>query len=128
MNSTCVSPVAPSLQHQVRSLLSQLHPRPSNVERRSETRYPYPYLVRLTPVDDDGTTPVGEPLVVVGKHVSESGMGFFHPEPLPFRYVIASFGDDPDSAISLLINLSWCRFARQGWYESGGRFLETAEG
>ena len=24
-----------------------------------------------------------------------------------------------------LIDLAWCRFTKQGWYESGGRFLEA---
>ena len=26
-----------------------------------------------------------------------------------------------------LIDLTWCRFTRQGWYESGGRFLESVD-
>ena len=26
---------------------------------------------------------------------------------------------------AFLIDLKWCRFTRHGWYESGGRFLES---
>ena len=28
--------------------------------------------------------------------------------------------------LAFLIDLTWCRFKRQGWYESGGRFLQVA--
>ena len=28
-------------------------------------------------------------------------------------------------SISLAIDLTWCRFTRFGWYESGGRFLRV---
>jgi hypothetical protein len=27
--------------------------------------------------------------------------------------------------LRLLIDVTWCRFTEQGWYESGGRFLQT---
>ena len=125
MNSTCDSPTEASQQHQLFALLSKLHPQSVTVERRGETRYPYPHLIRITPVEEDGTTPSGDPFVVVGKHISESGLGFFHPDSLPYRYVQATLGDDPETAFTLLVDLSWCRFAQQGWYESGGRFLEA---
>ena len=72
----------------------------------------------------DGRTPEGESLVVVGKHLSERGLGFYHPKPLPYRRVIASL-ESNGLWLGFLIDLKWCRFTRQGWYESGGRFLEV---
>jgi hypothetical protein len=75
---------------QVWSVLSGLYPRGNLIERRRENRYPYPYLVHLTPVGPDGLTPQGEPVVVVGKHLSDRGLGFYHPKPLPYRRMIAS--------------------------------------
>ena len=102
-----------------------LYPRGDVGERRGEQRYPYPYLVRLTPVAADGVTVVGESLVVVGKHLSERGLGFYHPRPIAYRRVIATLETTSGQRLGFLIDLSWCRFTQQGWYESGGRFLRA---
>ena len=110
---------------QVWALLSTLYPKVTVVERRRETRYPFPFLIYLTPVGDDGTTPSGESIVVVGKHVSERGLGFYHAKPLAHRRVVASLERPHDGWYAFLLDLRWCRFTRQGWYESGGRFLEA---
>jgi hypothetical protein len=112
---------------QVWGLLSNLYPKADRMERRRETRYPFPYLVHLTPVGDDGITPCGERLVAVGKHISQRGLGFYHPRPLPHRRMIASLQSDTGHWYAFLIDLSWCRFTKQGWYESGGRFLQAVE-
>jgi hypothetical protein len=113
------------IRTQVWGLLSTLYPKVAVVERRRETRYPFPFLIHLTPVGEDGMTPCGENIVVVGKHVSEWGLGFYHPRPLPHRIVIASLEGPRQGWYAFLLDLRWCRFTRQGWYESGGRFLEA---
>jgi hypothetical protein len=82
-------------------------------------------LIHLTPVGDDGCTPCGDSIVVVGKHLSERGLGFYHPQPLPYRRMIASLEAGNGQWTGFLIDLNWCRFTRQGWYESGGKFLEA---
>jgi hypothetical protein len=105
-------------------LLSGLYPASGGVERRREQRYPYPNLVRLTPVDAAGL-PCGPVLMVAGKHLSESGMGFFHPTPLPARRVIAVLEGAADRRLEVIVDLNWCRFTRHGWYESGGKFLSV---
>lgn len=110
---------------QVWNLLGMLYPRGNLVERRGEQRYPYPFLIHLTPVAADGVTPDGDAVVVVGKHLSERGLGFYHPKPLAYRYAVASLEAVGGSRLAFLIDLSWCRFTRQGWYESGGRFLRA---
>ena len=110
---------------QVWALLTALYPRHELVERRRENRYPFPYLVHLTPVGKDGVSPEGETLVVVGKHLSQRGLGFYHPQPLPHRRMIASLEDTHGNWLGFLIDLSWCRFTKQGWYERGGRFLRS---
>jgi len=124
------APAAPTpAQEEVRArvlgLLATLYPAHDRVERRRENRWPFPYLVHLTPVDDGGTTPSGETVVVVGKHLSQRGLGFYHPRPLPYRRMIASIAGADGNWIGFLIDLNWCRFTREGWYESGGRFLQT---
>jgi hypothetical protein len=81
-------------------------------------------LVHLTPVDEDESLLQSETVVVVGKHLSERGLGFYHPKPLPYRRVIASL-ESNGRWLGFLLDLTWCRFTRQGWYESGGRILES---
>ncbi len=115
------------LREQVWALLNTLYPKHDLTERRRENRYPFPYLVQLAPVGDDGHTPQGEPVVVVGKHLSERGLGFYHPKPLPHRRMIASLQSGNGQWISFVIDVSWCRFIKRGWYESGGRFVRPAE-
>jgi len=112
------------VRRQVWGLMSSLYPKPEILERRQESRYPFPYLIHLTPVADDGITPQGESVVVVGKHLSERGLGFFHPKPLPYRRMIASL-ECNGHWVGFIIDLRWCRFTKQGWYESGGRLLQS---
>lgn len=106
-------------------LLSQFQPRPMRVERRSDQRYPFPYLLYLTPVDAEGAPALSDTVVVVGKHISEHGIGFYHTRPLPHRRIFVSFEVGDGSSMSFLTNLTWCRFTKQGWYESGGRFVRA---
>ena len=113
------------LQSQVLGLLDVLYPQGNLVERRGEHRYPYPYLIHLTPVGDDKSTQCGETVVVVGKHLSQRGLGFYHPQPLHYRRMIASLETTGGTRLDFLINLTWCRFTQKGWYESGGRFLQA---
>lgn len=114
------------IRSRVWSLLAGLDPRGHRLERRAGARYPYPYLVRLTPVVACGEVSRGEPVVVVGRHLSEGGFSFYHPKPLPFRRVIATLETASGLRLDLLLDVTWCRFTRQGWYESGGRFLDAA--
>jgi hypothetical protein len=105
-------------------LLATLAPADVAVERRRELRIPFPRLVYLTPVADDRHASCGPAQVAAGKHLSRSGLGVYHPEPILQRLVVASFEPtDAQGWISLLLELRWCRFIRHGWYESGGRFV-----
>jgi hypothetical protein len=113
------------VQIQVRGLLTTYYPQTRPMERRVENRYPFPHLIDLVPVDKDGSTPVGDTLVVVGKDISEHGLGFYHPKPLPYRRMIVSIEATNGHWLGFLIDLTWCRFTKQGWYESGGRFLRS---
>jgi hypothetical protein len=81
----------------------------------------------LSPCYPHTLEPLCDALVVVGKNLSEEGLGFYHQQPLPYRRAIITLEDNSGRSVSLLIDLSWCRFTRQGWYDSGGRFLEIVE-
>lgn len=132
-DSVAVLPAAkPSLDDNMRSLIAGLHPEEPQRERRRERRYPYPCLLRLAAFESEGNS--GEPIeelfadgiTVVGHQVSLGGIGFYHQEPLADRLVVIEFPEGSssgDTPLRVLVDLTWCRFARQGWYESGGRLV-----
>lgn len=113
------------ISNQVRLALASPQPERQFADRRREKRYPYPYPIYLTPVGRDGRTPEGKTVVVVGKHISDHGLDFYHREPLPHRRVIASMACGSGHWVGFLMDLSWCRFSRHGWYDNGGRFLQA---
>jgi hypothetical protein len=113
-----------ALRRQLWGVLSAVYPQSRIAERRMDQRYPYPHLLYLTPLADDGVTPAGEAAAVVGKALSQRGMGFFHQQPIPYRRMIASMETAELHWAGFLIDITWCRFTRYGWYESGGRFIQ----
>ena len=68
---------------------------------------------------------VGDPLVVLGKHLTNQGLDFYYQHPVSHRRVIASFECESQQRVEILMDLTWCRFSGHGWYENGGRFLSA---
>jgi len=99
-----------------RSLLTDLLP---IAAASSET------VLEITTPGKIGPNGAGPVIAVVGKHLSRSGLGFFHKEPIPDRRMIASFESRPKQWTAFLIDITWCRFNGYGWYDSGGRFLKV---
>lgn len=95
------------------------------LERRSLQRVPYPRLIRLTPLNDQDWQPVDSPIFVVGKHLSLLGLDFFHHEPIPQRFVVASLEAGDESWIHFVLKIDWCRFLKPHWYDGGGRFVKV---
>ncbi len=93
-------------------------------DARREVRRPYPFLLTLVPVTEHGETLHEQLFTVVGKNLSSRGIGFFHKDPIPYRRVVVHLEGAAGRAVRALVELSWCRFTRHGWYDSGGRFLE----
>jgi hypothetical protein len=111
------------LSRSIQAVIAQCGTGARRLERRRDRRYPFPYPIRLTPVGDDGVTPIGEEIVVLGKHLTEHGLDFYYREPLAQRWVLATFECGSLGDVTLLLELTWCRFGRHGYYENGGRFL-----
>jgi hypothetical protein len=111
------------IRNSVHLVLAGMHPTLQQLERRHDKRHAYPYPVYLTPVVRESVSPAGQTIVVLGKHLSERGFDFYHREPLPHRRAIVSFEAARGAWIGVLLDLSWCRFGRHGWYDNGGRFL-----
>jgi hypothetical protein len=104
------------------SALEVVDAAPHTLERRRESRYPYPYPIHLTPIGLSGKPIVDRTFVVIGKHLAPHGIDFYCKQPLADRRVIVSL-DGPNGWIGLVVDLLWCRFNRHGCYDNGGRFI-----
>jgi hypothetical protein len=113
-----------TLANQVESLLSRLNPSVTP-ERRRDERFAIPVLFRLTPLDADRQPIECESLIVVGKNISRRGFAFFHERPIPHRRAVIALAQPGLGVFSAEIDVSWCRFRRPGWYESGGRLVRA---
>ncbi len=117
--------------HQVGAAIAELlGPAPTfmpHSDRRTAERYPFARLVHLTPVEEDNCAPCGRPIVVAARSLSEECMGFFHPLPIPHQWMIASLEAGNGEWLGLLLRLTWCRFTRMRWYDSGGEIVSVVE-
>lgn len=116
---------SPQLKSLVWGLLAEFNFTAAHADRRTDQRYPFPRLIQINPFDARVGIVADEVIVVTGKHLSISGLGFYHPAPITHRLVVASFEQSNDVWVRLLMDLTWCRFTRLGWYESGGKFVRT---
>ena len=113
-----------TLARRVESLLVQINPNVMR-ERRREDRFAVPALFRLTPLDSDREPIEFAAAIVVGKNISRRGMSFFHEQPLTHRRALIELAQPGLGDFAAEIDVSWCRFARPGWYESGGRLVRA---
>ena len=111
----------------VHSALSVYHPSLRHLERRSEPRFPYPYPFYLTPLNDKGVILVEATLSVVGRHLSENGMDFYHREPIPHRRAIATLPTLTNQWIGMVLELTRTRLSCLGWYDYGARIIGLVE-
>lgn len=111
-----------SVPGQVRRLLQRQSGDPAIVERRRDRRYPFPALMTLWPADRER---LETSFVIVGKDISDRGLGFFHQQPITCRRAIVVCEPPGIAPVAFLVDINWCRFTCHGWYESGGRLLEA---
>jgi hypothetical protein len=111
------------LRAQVWRILAGIYP--LEPERRDGARFPYPRLIRLLPLATDDQPTSRTPTTVVGKHLSEDGLGFFHTQPLLDRHMLAQLELPGGGMATFEIALRWCRFIRDGWYESGAKLVRV---
>src|SRR5262245_3831637 len=116
-----------SIANFIESALAAIEPVPVLMERRRETRYPYPYPIHLTPFDAEGQPNVDRTFVVIGKHLAPHGIDFYCHAPIADRRVIASLDCGAEGWTGMVLELGWCRFNRHGWYDNGGRFIGAVE-
>lgn len=115
-----------ALIQQVGELVARVR-QPVQVERRRHQRLAMPVLFQLTPLDTQGAALEDLAITVVGKDLSPRGLSFFHGQPLPYRRAIVSLDHPELGPFAVEVDIRWCRFARPGWYESGGRLLRAVD-
>ena len=75
-------------------------------ERRHSSRDSFPYPVHLTPLSRDHRPDVQQTIIVIGRHLSEQGLDFYHYEPVPFRRAVVSLPTNGNEWVSLFLSCS----------------------
>ena len=101
------------------------HTFPPLLQQRAHHRVRYAKPVLVTPLDDRTEEPLASPLEASGHDISLTGMSFMHEEPLACRLVAVRFPAGEVSIDAVVTRLNWCRFTRDGLYQSGGVFVRA---
>jgi hypothetical protein len=89
-------------------------------DRRAEMRHPF-----FAPVDvriDDTSH-----LSAFSREISPLGIGLLHNEPLAPETVTLRLRGPGGTTLAVQTQILWCRPCGEGWYLSGGRFLQLLE-
>jgi hypothetical protein len=95
----------------------------TSLQSRRWHRAKFDRPLTVVPLDDRTENPLGSPLAVVGHDISLAGISFVHDQPLAPRKVAVTFQFEDGTSESILTVLKWCRFRRDGLYQSGGQFV-----
>ena len=109
----------------VAALVASWNISPSLLQKRNWHRVGFHKPIGLTPLDDRSFEPVGQPTVMPGRDISLHGISFVHQHPLPYRTVAVTFLLQGGNTESIVTRLTWCRYTRDGYYHSGGKFVKT---
>lgn len=76
---------------------------------------------------DDRMSECSAPMLVRGRDISIDGVSFTHLRPLPYRH-IRILMPLATGLESMIMRLTWCRYAKEGEYVSGGYFVRSTDG
>ena len=107
-------------------LASWQHAAPA-VQRRRWHRAQFDRPLVFVPLDEHSQEPIDRPRRVSGKDISLHGISFSHSRPLPYTKVAVAFAVEGGGCEPFLTRLTWCRFTRNGIYQSGGQFLKRLD-
>ena len=126
--SSCISSNSADIENSVRGVIQFATAPNVFAERRTHDRIAYTQMFPVTPVDNINDMEVsGETIFAAGKNLSPNGVGFFHQEPIPSRYVVISLRRSSEESTQYLVKLLWCRFLHPGWYDSGGQIIRMVK-
>jgi hypothetical protein len=86
-------------------------------ERRSDTRIPFfrPVSIAMK----------GHRYTAFSREISESSIGLLHSMELPLGEVEISVSTRSGHRCNLLTRIGWCESCGEGWYISGGEFVDV---
>ena len=91
-------------------------------DRRAEVRYPFFCHTHITLQDG-----LDRQFTAFSREISLSGVGLLHNMPLERQEVVIAFNRQDGAPIHLRAEIVWCRPCGEGWYLSGGKFLDARE-
>lgn len=115
----------PEVESLVDGLVASWHSSSASLQCRRWHRTRFQKPLTITPIDDVTERPAGPAIAVTGHDISLAGLSFIHDQPLAARKVAVTFHFDDGGWESVLTLLKWCRFRRDGLYQSGGQFLHA---
>jgi hypothetical protein len=99
------------------------------LERRTDTRLPFQRAVHVRalpdeeqPLDFDGA----EIVTAYTRDITPTGIGLLHDQPLAGGRALLTFELLGGDSLSLVAELTWCRYIGGFWHLSGGRLIEVA--
>lgn len=91
-------------------------------EQRRERRIPYLDVVTISPAGQPG-----EKLSAFARDLSPGGIGLVHRMPIALEEAVVTLKLPRGRTAAMVTQIVWCREFADGWYASGGRFLDVLE-
>ncbi|HEX3655095.1 MAG TPA: PilZ domain-containing protein [Pirellulales bacterium] len=92
-------------------------------EQRRERRIPYLDAVTISPVGVPA-----EKLSAFARDLAPGGIGLVHMMPLEEGEIVVTIRLPRGRTADVLTHIVWCREFADGWFASGGRFVDVLEG
>lgn len=116
----------PEVQPLLGGVVASWHSSLASLHSRRGHRIAYDKPLLITPLEEVGARASECSFVAQGRDLSLAGFSFSHAQPLASRRVIVQFpAEESASGEAILAILRWCRFRRDGVYQSGGEFICT---
>jgi hypothetical protein len=117
--------VTPGGEQRARDAINRVLDKPwpkGNSERRAASRAPYfgPVAVGLHGSEFPQFS-------AFARDISPLGVGLLHIMPLECGEVVVTFRREGEPPLALRTQIMWCDDCGEGWYISGGRFLDVVD-
>ena len=101
------------------------------LERRTDTRLPFQRPVHVRTLRNEEQAPDidgAEIVTAYTRDIAPNGIGLLHDQPLASGRVLLTFELLGGAPLSLVAELTWCRYIGDFWHLSGGRLIGVATG